>query len=104
MTRINLIPQREYLRISCSWRDSGLRTWAFEIFNGPDRWAIDADTVTLECSNGTEIACTIEDNTVIAECTDELAAAPGNYMCKLVFRKDDMQLSTQAFRLWVEGL
>ena len=103
MNRVNLIPKREYTRIAGSWRDTGMRQWDFHIFNGKDRWTIDADSVTMECSNGAVIPCTVQNNTVTVQCTEELAAAPGRHRCKFIFIKDGMRLSSQAFDLWVEG-
>ena len=55
MMRLNLIPKREYTRASCSWHDTTARKWQFHIYNEKDRWQIDADSVTLECSNGAEV-------------------------------------------------
>lgn len=104
MMRLNLIPKREYTRASCSQGDTTLRKWVFAIYNGAERWQIDADSVTLECSNGAEIPATIEDNTVIVDCTTAVSETVGHYRCKLRFNKGTAILHTQAFDLWVEGL
>lgn len=104
MMRLNLIPKREYTRASCSQGDTTLRKWGFHIYNGATRWQIDADSVTFECSNGAEIVGTIEDNTVIIDCTTAVSENAGHYRCKLKFVKGTQILHTQAFDLWVEGL
>lgn len=104
MMRLNLIPKREYTRASCSWHDTTARKWQFHIYNGKDRWQIDADSVTLECSNGAEVQGTIENNTVVVDCTAEVSADPGHYRAKLRFTKGTAVLHTQAFDLWVEDL
>lgn len=102
--RLNLIPKRESARISCSQGDTTLRKWVFQIFNGAERWQIDVDSVVLECSNGAEISGTIEDNTVIVDCTTAVSETAGHYRCKLKFTKGTEVLHTQAFGLWVEGV
>lgn len=104
MMRLNLIPKREYTRASCSQGDTTLRKWQFHIYNEKDRWQIDADSVTLECSNGAEVPGTIENNTVVVDCTAEVSASPGHYRAKLRFTKGTAILHTQAFDLWVEDL
>ena len=104
MMRLNLIPKREYTRASCSQGDTTLRKWRFHIYNGATRWQIDADSVTFECSNGAEISGTIEDNTVIVDCTTAVSENAGHYRCKLRFVKGAEILHTQAFGLWVEGV
>lgn len=104
MIRLNLIPKRETARASCSQGDTTLRKWVFAIYNGPERWQIDADSVTFECSNGAEIVGTIEDNTVIIDCTTAVSENAGHYRAKLRFTKGTEILHTQAFDLWVEGL
>ena len=104
MMRLNLIPKREYTRASCSWHDTTARKWQFHIYNEKDRWQIDADSVTLECSNGAEVPGTIENNTVVVDCTAEVSATPGHYRAKLRFTKGTAILHTQAFDLWVEDL
>lgn len=104
MIRLNLIPKRESARISCSQGDTTLRKWVFQIFNGAERWQIDADSVTLECSNGAEVAGVIEDNTVMVDCTTAVSNTAGHYRCKLRFVKGAEILHTQAFDLWVEGV
>lgn len=104
MIRLNLIPKRETARASCSQGDTTLRKWQFHIFNGAERWQIDADSVTLECSNGAEISGTVEDNTVIVDCTTAISENAGHYRCKLKFVKGTQILHTQAFDLWVEGV
>lgn len=101
---LNLIPKHGYARISCSWHDTGLRKWKFELYNGPERWPIDADQITLICSNGAEVPCTILGQTVLADCTAELSANPGHYICKLKIQKGTETLFTQAFDFWVEDL
>lgn len=65
---------------------------------------VDADAITLVCSNGTEIPCEIIGNVVYADCTAELSENPGYYVCKLKIEKDDEILYTQEFGLWVENL
>lgn len=104
MIRLNLIPKRETARASCSRGDTTLRKWGFHIYNGATRWQIDADSVTLECSNGAEIVGTIEDNTVTVDCTTAVSENAGHYRCKLRFTKGTQILHTQAFDLWVEAL
>ena len=104
MMRLNLIPKREYTRATCSVRDTALRKWMFHIFNGSERWEIDADTVTFECSNGAVIPAIVEDNTVVVDCTAEVSETTGRYRCKLCFVKGTQKLHSQAFDLWVEGL
>lgn len=104
MMRLNLIPKREYTMASCSQGDTTLRKWQFHIYNGATRWQIDADSVTLECSNGVEIPGTIEDNTAVFDCTAELSATAGNYRCKLKFTKGTEVLFSQEIDLWVEGV
>lgn len=102
--KLNLIPKREAARVSCSWHDTGLRRWAFELYDGGELWNIDADTVTLVCSNGAEVPCTFSGATVSADCTAELSANPGKYYCKLKIEKGTETLFSQAFELWVEDL
>lgn len=104
MMRLNLVPKREYTRAACSQGDTTLRKWVFQIFNGAERWQIDADSVTLECSNGAEISGSIEDNTVMVDCTTAVSNTAGHYRCKLRFVKGAEILHTQAFDLWVEGV
>ena len=104
MNRCNLIPKREYTRITCSQGDTGLRRWQFHIFNGSERWTIDADAVIMTCSNGEEIPCTISDNSVVVDCTEGLSEHAGQFKCQFIFTQDDLRLGSQIFDLWVEEL
>lgn len=105
MMRLNLIPKRESARISCSQGDTTLRKWVFLIYNGAERWQIDADSVTFECSNGEEIPARImANNTVSVDCRLPISNTAGHYRCKLRFVKGAEILHTQAFDLWVEGV
>lgn len=101
---LNLIPKKISTRITCSVADTTPRKWAFALWNDEDRWNIDADSVDLECSNGTLLPCTILNNEVIADCTEDLSRTAGRYYCKLKITKGSMILHTQAFALWAEGL
>lgn len=104
MIRANIIPKTEHTRITCSEGDTSLRKWAFELYADKERWTIDADSVSMQCSNGVEIPGTIEDNTAVFDCTAELSATAGNYRCKLKFTKGTEVLFSQEIGLWVEGV
>ena len=79
--RLNLIPQKEIINISCSARDNILRTWEFELYND-------------HSSN----------NRVTVQATTELTSESGRFDAKLLFEKGDTKLYSAALNLWVEGL
>ena len=102
--RLNLVPQREIINISCSARDNVLRKWEFELYNGSERWTIDADSASLVCKNGLTIPGDILDNKVTIEATTELTSQGGRYDAKLYFEKGSEKLYSAAFIIWVEDL
>lgn len=101
--RLNLIPQKEIINISCSARDNILRTWEFELYNDHSRWTIDCDSVTLVCRD-LEIPGTVSNNRVTVQATTELTSESGRFDAKLLFEKGDTKLYSAALNLWVEGL
>ena len=101
--RLNLIPQKEIINISCSARDNILRTWEFELYNGYSRWTIDCDSVSLVIMGAT-IPGTVSNNRVTVQATTELTSKTGRFDAKLLFEKGDTKLYSAALNLWVEGL
>ena len=101
--RLNLIPQKEIINISCSARDNILRTWEFELYQDYSRWTIDCDSVSLVCRD-VEIPGTVSNNRVVIQATTELTSKPGRFIAKLLFEKGDTKLYSAALNLLVEGL
>lgn len=99
---INLIPQHTITELRCSQGDTVLRKWRLPIYHGDVRWAIDADSVTLECSNGVVIPAEIIGDFVVIDCTEELAARAGTFSCRLKFTKGTDVLFSSHFALKVE--
>lgn len=104
MARLNLIPKTESALIACSVNDTGLRKWSFSLYAGDEPWQIDADSITLVCSNGATVPCTVSNNTVFADCTEALAAEAGAFRCKLKITRGSEVLFTQTFVLLVERI
>lgn len=100
--KVDLIPQQKILELNCSQGDTELRKWAIDVYLYDSRWVIDAETVTLICSNGAEIPVTISDNQAVIDCTKELSAKAGRFDCKLKFTKGEEILFSSRFFLIVE--
>ena len=103
VVKLNLIPQKEIINVSCSARDNILRTWEFELYNGYSRWTIDCDSVSLVC-RGITVPGTVSNNRVVVQATTELTSKSGRFDAKLYFEKGDTKLYSAAFNIWVEGL
>lgn len=102
---LNLIPKSNNQIVTCSRNDYGsLRRWEFELYNGSERWTIDATTVKLVCSNGKEITGSVSSNRVVIDATSELTANPGCFEAKLYFEKEETKMFSSSFYLWVEDL
>lgn len=100
---INLLPQHTITELHCSQGDTALRKWRLPIYHGDVRWAIDADSVVLECSNGAEVTGEILGDFAVFDCTEDLSARAGAYSCRLRFTKGTDVLHTSHFALIVEG-
>ena len=101
---INLYPQQNVSVLHCSQGDTTLRKWRLPIYFGDARWVIDADQVKLICENGAEVICEVENNRVVIDCTEELAARAGRFRCTLEFTKGAEVLHSGSFALEVEDI
>lgn len=102
MYRLNLIPKTGTCIVTCSENDTGLRVFQFQMYNGSDEWQIDADTVTMEISNGAYVTGTFTDNVATFDCIADMTAKNGNYFGKLKFEKDADVIYSASFAFIVE--
>lgn len=102
MTRLNVIPKTGTTIVSCSKGDTTARLFSFDMYAGEEEWEIEADTVTMQISNGAEVTGSFSGNTAEFDCTEEVSATAGQYFGKLKFDSDSAVLYSAAFVFVVE--
>ena len=102
MHKLNLIPKTGTCIVTCSENDTGLRVFQFQMYNGSDEWQIDADTATMEISNGASVTGTFTGNVATFDCIASMTAKNGNYFGKLKFEKDADVIYSASFTFIVE--
>lgn len=102
MHKLNLIQKTGTCIVTCSENDTGLRVFQFQMYNGSDEWQIDADTATMEISNGASVTGTFTGNVATFDCIADMTAKNGNYFGKLKFEKDADVIYSASFTFIVE--
>lgn len=100
--RLNIIPKTGTGTVSCSQGDTAARMFSFEMYKNTEPWTIDADSVTMEISNGASVAGTFSGNVAEFDCTASISATAGNYFGKLKFEKSASVLYSASFIFNVE--
>ena len=102
MYRLNLVPKTGTNAVTCSQHDTGLRMFQFEMYKDREAWQIDADTVTMEVSNGASITGTFTGNIAVFDCNADMTANAGDYFGKIKFEKGADVLHSASFAFNVE--
>lgn len=99
--QISLIPNEEIRTIHCSQNDTTLRKWSFTLYAN-DVLVSPYGTPSLICSNGAEIPLTIDNNSLLCDCTSELSSQSGMFDCKIKIVDNDEIIYSSLFKLHVE--
>lgn len=102
MYRLNLVPKTGTNTVTCSQHDTGLRMFQFEMYKDREPWQIDADTVTMEVSNGASVTGTFTGNIAVFDCNADMTANTGDYFGKIKFEKGAEVLHSASFAFHVE--
>ena len=96
---ISLIPNAERKTIHCSQGDTALRKWDFQICAG----SIIAPFGTASLvTPDTEISMTIDDDSYLCDCTEDLSAKAGMIPCKIKIEDDGDVIYSSLFYLHCE--
>lgn len=106
---LNLIPGAVLQKINASLSDSSSRTCVINLRNGEDPFTIpDGCSIALEGIKPNKetfhLDCSIEDNKVIAEITNDVTDCPGAVICQLILEQGSKLLHTSKFIIQVEDL
>ena len=105
--KLNLIPQKAIVNISCSQNDHLFdRIWQFELYNGHDKANVTSGSaVSIVASNGKSLnALSVSGNVVTFKPTSTFTEKPGHYKAKIFIADGENRLFSSSFNLWVEGL
>ena len=98
---ISMTPNDDVKTIHCSQNDTTLRKWMFNLYNDDELYT-PTGTVSLICSNGTEIPMTNESTGLYCDCTSDLSRVSGTFDCKIKIVNGDEVLHSSLFKLVVE--
>lgn len=99
--QISLIPNDENRTIHCSLNDTTLRKWSFTLYAN-DVLIEPFGTPSLICSNGAEVPLTIDNNSLLCDCTSELSSQAGIFDCKIKIENNNQLLYSALFKLHCE--
>lgn len=99
--QISLIPNDEVRSIHCSQNDTQLRKWNFTLYAN-DVFVEPFGTASLICENGVEVPLTVEDNSLLCDCTEELSSQSGIFNCKIKIEDNKEIIYSQLFQLHCE--
>lgn len=99
--QISLIPNDEVRTIHCSQYDTELRKWSFTLYAN-DVFVAPFGTPYLICENGAIVPLTIEGNSLLCDCTEELSSKSGIFNCKIKIEDNNEIIYSQLFQLHCE--
>ena len=77
-----MIPNDTIQILRCSQNDTALRKWSFELYAN-DTQITPQGTYYLVCENGETVSLTINGTSLDCDCTADLSANPGRFLCKI---------------------
>lgn len=96
-----MIPNEPIITIKCSQNDTALRKWEFQLYAN-DTLITPSGSYSLLCDNGAEVSLTIDGDSLLCDCTEDLSATEGRFLCKIKNIDGDELLYSSLICLYVE--